>query len=91
MAERVTRSRIVYAVEALALALVAPLGVMASPLILVFSLPALVLAVIGVIRPAYFGPRAFTDPRRGPRIYIHACAGISAALISWIVVRLAFM
>lgn len=92
MALSTAGNRILYAGEALAILLVMPFALYPSTLTLIalVSLPALVLAVVGVFRPYYFARLEFTDPRGGRRRYMHVCAGLCAAFIAWILGCLAF-
>ncbi|HVZ73585.1 MAG TPA: hypothetical protein VHJ20_14500 [Polyangia bacterium] len=39
--------------------------------------PALVLAIVGLVRPSFYRPIGFTDPRRALRRYLHVFAAIS--------------
>ncbi len=91
MAGTVTTKRILYSIEALAILLLAPLGLYPSlfSFLVLASLPALVLAVIGALRPSYLDPLDLTDPRRGPRRYLHTCAALCGAAVVFFLLNLA--
>ena len=82
------RKRMLYGAEALVTLAVMPLGLYPSLLTIlaVISLPALALAVIGTVRPAYFEPQAASDPHAGRRKYMHACAVLCALSVVWAII-----
>jgi hypothetical protein len=85
------RKRLLYASEALAIALAMVIGLYPSLLTLValLSVPALILAIIGVARPAYLDPQGVADPRGWYRKYMHFCAAICAAFVVLLVGNIA--
>jgi hypothetical protein len=53
------------------------------------SLPALVLAIRGALRPAYLDPQGVADPRGWYRQYTHICAAVCGGLVAFILLHAA--
>jgi hypothetical protein len=79
----ISREQALYAAEAVVILFALPFGVLLTlaafyPVFFVIgALPALVLAIVGAVRPNYFSAVGFTDPRRGLRRYVHVYAAVS--------------
>ena len=79
----ISREQALYCAEALVILVALPFGVFLTlaafyPVIFVIgALPALVLAVVGAVRPTYFAAIGFTDPHRTFRRYVHFYAAVS--------------
>lgn len=89
--KRLSKIRLVYGLEVGAIAIATLLGVHPSllSLLAIVSLPALVFGVIGITRPDFFDPLEYTDPRRGRRIYLHACGILCSVAVLYFVVVIA--
>jgi hypothetical protein len=76
--ETTARRRALYACEAVAIIVAAIIGLYPSLITLaaLLSLPALVLAIRGVLRPAYLAPQGIADPRGLYRQYTHISAAV---------------
>jgi hypothetical protein len=78
MAVAISGERALYAVEAVVILLALP-ALLFWPIPILPAIPgiaALVLAIIGVVRPRFFAPVGLTDPKRPLRLYLHVCAVI---------------